>query len=415
MQHLADHSHGSGPAAARSALSAAQSGRVGGGHYAREVADAGCANIYRVRKLCAADEYGTITQALAQWAADKPAGDAPRSGIIEIVDSATYYESPVFRLEAGERLTLRAASMERPVLRIFDYHTDEPGQSAVVGGAGSHFTLDGLCIVGGSVDVRNADALSGRLHVTLRHCTLFPGWDCERRSPSPWRLEPSLTLRTGAIALHLEYCIAGPVTVCADGSGAALPTMSVVRSILDGGHAAGMLLDDGHSSAAAVRLTVSRSTAIGVMQASDLAMAENSIFLGALVLSQRAGGAVRYCYLAPGSRTPSRMMCQPDLARNAPGGKGAMTVRRVRPRFVSLRCGSAGYGQLAPDCDAGIVNGADDDSAMGPFHDAHHLEPQPASRESTPDMVFVSWSHRPLAGSSPPITACAVCATTSSG
>ena len=387
MPPPADNAHGCAPAAASSALLAAQSGRVGGGHYVREFADAGCATIYRVHKLCAADEFGTITQALAQWAADKPPGDAPRCAIIEIVDSATYYESPVFRLEAGERLTLRAASMEHPLLRIFDYHTDEPGQSAIVGAAGSHFTLDGLCIVGGSVDLRNANALSGSLHVTLRHCTLFPGWDCDRRSPSPWRLEPSLTLRTGAIALHLDHCIAGPVTVCADGSGASLPTMSVVRSILDGGHAAGMLLDDGHCSAAPLRLTVSHSTVIGVIHASELALAANSIFLGALMVSQRGGDGVRYCYLAPGSRTPSRSMCQPDLAENAPGGQGAMAARRVRPRFVSLRCGSSGYGQLAPDCDAGIVNGADDDSAMGPFHDAHHLEPQPASRESTPNLA----------------------------
>ena len=61
MPPPADYAHGCAPAAASSALLAAQSGRVGGGHYAREFADAGCATIYRVHKLCAADEFGTIS------------------------------------------------------------------------------------------------------------------------------------------------------------------------------------------------------------------------------------------------------------------------------------------------------------------------------------------------------------------
>lgn len=376
-----------GTAAARYALRAAPTRDIGGGHYRRTFVETARASVYRVHKLCGPGEFGTITQALAQWAADKSAGDGPRSGIIEIADSATYYEAPLFRLEAGEQLTLRAASTEHPLLRIVDYCTDEPVQAGMVGEAGSHFTLDGLSVVGGSFDVHNAAPLYGTMQVTLRHCTLFPGWDCDRCTPSPWRLAPSLNLRSGGIDLHLEHCIAGPVTVCAESSGAAMPSLSIVRSIVDGGHAAGVLIDDGHCGAAQLRLTVSHSTVIGVVQVRELALAANAIFLGALMVSQRGGGGVRYCYLAPGSRTPSRMMCQPDLARNAPGEHGALAARQVRPRFVSLRCGTPGYGQLVPDCASGIVNGADDDGAMGPFHDAHHLEPQPAT-EPVPDMIL---------------------------
>lgn len=365
-----------GIAAARYAQRAAQIRDIGAGHHRRTFVETGCASVYRVHKLCGPGEFGTVTQALAQWGADKRAGGAPRSCIIEIVDSATYYESPLFRLGVGEQLTLRAASLQHPVLRIFDYHTDEPGQAAIVGEAGSHFTLDGLSVMGGSFELHNAAPLYGSVQVTLRHCTLYPGWDCERCALSPSRLAPSLTLRSGAIGLHLDHCIAGPVAVRAEGSGARVPSMSVVRSILDGGHAAGVLVDDAHGGAAQLRLTVSHSTFIGAVQVRELALAANSIFLGALLVLQRGVGTVRYCYLAPGSRTPSRTMCQPDLSR------------QVRPRFVSLRCGAPGYGQLAPDCAAGIVNGADDDSAMGPFHDAHHLEPPPANTDPAPDMAL---------------------------
>ena len=361
---------------------------IGGGHYPRTLVDPAHAVIYRVHKVCGEGEFSTITQALAQWDADKRVGGAPRIGIIDIVDSSTYYESPVFRLDAGEQLFVRAASRERPVLRIFDYHTGESARACVVGAAGSHFRLDGLCVAGGGFDVSNATPLAGSFEVTLRHCTLVPGWDADRRAPSPWRLAPSLTLRSGSLGLHIDHSVLGPLQVCADGAAGSQATIGILRSILDGGHTAGMLIDDGHCGAARAKVSVSRSTIIGVVQVRELGLVANSMFLGALTVSQRSTGSARYCYLAPGSRTPSRMMCQPDLAQHAPGAYGMIDAQRVRPRFVSLRFGAPGYGQLGPDCASEILHGADDDSALGPVHDSHHREPQPLTDEPVLELAL---------------------------
>jgi hypothetical protein len=98
-----------------------------------------------------------------------------------------------------------------------------------------------------------------------------------------------------------------------------------------------------------------------------VSLAENSIFMGRMLVARRQGGCVRFCYLTPGSRTPQRFHCQPDLA-----GGG------VRPRFTSTRYGAPGYCQLALDCPPEIVRGADDESEMGAFHDL--FQPQRAAK-----------------------------------
>jgi hypothetical protein len=83
----------------------------------------------------------------------------------------------------------------------------------------------------------------------------------------------------------------------------------------------------------------------------------------------------------PGSRTPRRYHCQPDLVIAALDDveppltmdeKAVRRVReaqRVRPRFTSRRYGHAAYCQLADDCARELTRGADDESEMGAFHD----------------------------------------------
>jgi hypothetical protein len=81
----------------------------------------------------------------------------------------------------------------------------------------------------------------------------------------------------------------------------------------------------------------------------------------------------------PGSRTPRRYNCQPDLvekpirASSLPDGEKERALAReqlrVRPRFNSERYGTPTYCQLAAGCATEIVRGADDESEMGVFHD----------------------------------------------
>ncbi|UUZ55492.1 hypothetical protein LP419_07375 [Massilia sp. H-1] len=82
------------------------SAAIGGGYYPRSMpvragrACTGCAS-------CAPPhEFATVTQALAQWNADKQAIAGHRAAIIEIADSGTYHEAPRLALLPGERLVL---------------------------------------------------------------------------------------------------------------------------------------------------------------------------------------------------------------------------------------------------------------------------------------------------------------------
>jgi hypothetical protein len=88
---------------------------------------------------------------------------------------------------------------------------------------------------------------------------------------------------------------------------------------------------------------------------------------------------MRFCYAPPGSRTPRRYQCQPDLVEQAveakyPRGAQRDQARaaerlRVEPQFNSTRYGTPTYCQLAEACANEIKHGADDESEMGAFHD----------------------------------------------
>jgi hypothetical protein len=90
---------------------------------------------------------------------------------------------------------------------------------------------------------------------------------------------------------------------------------------------------------------------------------------------------MRFCYVTPGSRTPRRYNCQPDLVeqavnenlKTAPNDERLAALERererVRPRFNSFRYGTPTYCQLSEACAEEIKRGADDESEMGAFHD----------------------------------------------
>lgn len=339
------------------------SAAIGGGFYPRGLPASACARLYRVRKLCAAGEFATITQALAQWNADKLSTIGHRVAIIEIADSGTYHEAPQLTLAPGERLVLRAADMTRPVLRMFEYHSGEHERIAVLGGSGSRLIIDGLLVAGGPL-VLEGESDTAPCQVTLRHCTLVPGWETEPRRDPAWRAKPSLVCDAGGVILRIDHCIVGALQCAGRGR-----ELHIADSIVDGGHADALALSDEQHGAAMLCTTIERSTVIGVTQVEQLALAENAIFLGPVMVGARGTGRVRYCYLACGSLTPQREHCQPDLARSA--GSPWHECRRLQPRLRSLRYGDGEYGKLAPDCAWEIVCGADDGTEMGAWHDLH--------------------------------------------
>jgi hypothetical protein len=134
------------------------------------------------------------------------------------------------------------------------------------------------------------------------------------------------------------------------------------------------------------RLTVERSTILGNVRVYAIDLAENSIFQGKVRVAGRQVGCMRFCSLAmaPGSQTPRRYGCQPDLAERAlretdewkessneaRDAAEQQERQRVRPRFSSVRYGGdPDYCQLSQSCADEIRRGADDESEMGVFHD----------------------------------------------
>lgn len=346
---------------------------IGGGHYPRLLPQVDGARMYRVRKLCAAGEFATVTQALAQWSADKQHIDGPRVAIIEIGDSGTYHEAPAFHLDAGEEVQLRAADMTRPVLRMFDYHCGAPERIAISGGPGSRFTIDGVKVAGGPLGIEAlamGEANQAPCKVSLRHCTLVPGWETEGGRESPWRGKTSILLGGGSMEIRIDHSIVGAVRMRGDPQRRCMRALRVSDSIIDSGHDAGLAIADDLYGSAVVRATFMRSTVVGVAQIEELELAENAVFLGMLLTARRDIGCMRYCYVGPGSRTPPRFHCQPDLVQQSPA-HAAREQQRVRPRYRSLRYGTPEYCTLAPDCASEIANGADDDTEMGAWHDLH--------------------------------------------
>jgi hypothetical protein len=386
---------------------------LGGGEYHRTLSAPAEATVYRVRKESRDPaESALIMQAYEKWMAvrgtpDPTNGLLRRAAVIEIQDSRAYEERFEFALAPGESLQVRAADGARPVLRLLDYRVDQPDPFSITGGNASRFTLDGLLVVGRGIEVNGqqarrsdgspADPTAGGdlCDVTIRHCTLVPGWnldcDCEPQRPQ----EASLTLDGTLASVRIVKSILGSIWVLADERLSDPPRLELVDSILDATASDGLALSDPTGRTAFTTLTVRRCTVVGAALVHSVELAENSLFLGPLRAARRQLGCVRFSYLAPGSRAPGGYHCQPEMARRSveerlrsaepgaavdPASVVAARERetlRVGPIFTSLRYATPGYGQLAADCAVEITRGADDESEMGVFHDLY--QPQRAA------------------------------------
>jgi hypothetical protein len=328
-----------------------------------------------------------LRNALREWQEAETKPDAAQHALIEIMDSGVYVLPINITLAQEHSLQIRAAQQKRPVIRLLDWQTASPDNLTVIGGAGSRFTLDGVVVTGRGLQIEGEIAA-----VTIRHSTLIPGWsldpDCEPRRPS----EPSIELINTRACLVVEQSIVGSIQVNNDEVGIEPLTIRISDSIVD---ATGTDCDSPECEAigaAASRmahavLTIARTTVIGRVMAHAIALGENSIFISRVTVARRQIGCLRFCYVAPRSRTPRRFRCQPDVVEqivvetladetsSADAAEIAAAQQRerarVKPRFSSTRYGTPTYCQLAPTCADEIVRGADDESEMGAFHDLY--------------------------------------------
>jgi len=351
---------------------------IGGGEYERTLSQSPDATVYQVG---GGAPFSHIGDALTRWKQD-----APVNAVIEIVDSNVYVEPIAIELAKGQTVQLRAANRKRPVIRLLDWQTNAPNDLSVTGATESWFVLDGLVVTGRGMQV--GGDVSG---VIIRHCTLVPGWgldcDCGPKRPT----EPSLEVVGAPLCIAIERSILGAIQVERDEVKEDPLRLSISDSILDATSPERVALGAYGKLCAYATLSVRRSTVFGQIQAYMIELAEDSILVGVILACRRQQGCMRFCYVVPGSRTPRRYECQPDLVEQAVANlfaKGDRTAAerdavlnaerlRVEPEFDSTRYGTPTYCRLAATCAVEITAGADDESEIGVFHDLY--QPQRAA------------------------------------
>jgi hypothetical protein len=342
-------------------------GDVGAHESPRRITQPGDAKLYRVG---AREEYTKVGQALEQWKKE-----GPSNAVIEIADNDIYTEA--MEIELGEKtsLQIRAANRCRPSLRVLDYDVSRGERLNVVMHERARFTLDGIVLAGRPLRVEGAGERAVDVSVTVRRCTLIPGWelrhDCTPSAPE----EASVELNNVRGRLTIDHSIVGTIAVVDETAKMEPMAIDVRDSIVDATSPARDAVNGPNGSYAWATLTIVRSTVIGRVLAHAMELGENSIFDGVVRIVRRQHGCVRFCYVEPGvkpdePRTPKRYHCQPDLVvQLADDAHAEGERRRVRPRFTSMRFGDPGYGQLAGDVADEIARGADDESELGAFHD----------------------------------------------
>jgi hypothetical protein len=372
------------------------SDQMGGGEYERPIRPVAGRPVYHVGP----DEgqHQTLSEAITQWKHDKGESPAKQSAIIEIHGSGVYEEPIEIDLSAGDRLELRAAQASRPVIRLLNWYSNRPDSMKIRGepltednysdglDRAPRLLLDGLFITGRSVRVTG---LIGR--VTIRHCTLVPGWsigaDCEPDSEG----QPSIDLANTPADLVVEHSIVGAIRVNENNVDTDPITVSVSDTVLDavGPHYDALCGPDGQHAQA--RATIVRSTVFGRVCLLAMDLGEDSIITGPIGVTHRQSGCLRFCSVTPDSVTPRRYHCQPDLVVAAVDERvrrGALSAAdaepakarerlRVKPAFTSTRYGTPGYAQLALAGATEIAQGAHDEAEMGAFHDL--FQPQRAA------------------------------------
>ncbi|SFM49877.1 hypothetical protein [Nitrosomonas communis] len=389
------------------------SANMGGGEYDRQLFRQTDFKVFSVKQD---GPLKTITEAIKQWVETKPA-----HGIIEINDSREYVEPIKIEFADGHKsLQLRAANGKRPMIRLIDWRTSQPDALIISGKVGEHFTMDGVMITGRAVQ------LDGDLkHVTIRHATLVPGWSLDCNCQPQCITEPSLEIFSPRVCVVIEHCILGSIQI-----NPTLPESNeelepythlsedeemqtyILENVVQRAQCEGVereirldpirlcisdsIVDATSSDQEAIGgpdcpigyavLTIIRSTVFGKIQVHAIELSENCIFDGLITVARRQYGCLRFSFIIPGSRTPSRYMCQPDLVESAieeslrkqakllPTASEIEAAKyceriRVKPQFNSIRYGTPTYCQLALNCAREIKRGADDESEMGVFHD----------------------------------------------
>lgn len=289
-------------------------------------------------------------------------------GVVEITDNATHrFDSLVLRAGPGQTLLLRAANRCRPVLRLRELVLEGEPRSAI--------GLDGLLIQGGPVLVPEglsqpgADGSSdnGLRELTVRHCTLVPGWGLrpDGAPTDPEAVSLRITAKT-VERIELERSICGALRAPRD------TRLRARTCLIDATDPSGVALmaDEGAGGGApqpGPLLSLEGCTVVGRLLCFAVGEISNSVLLAdsgpgwtaPVRAERRQVGCVRFSWIPPGSLLPAPYHCQPaDPKARLP----------ARPVFSSLRYGHPAYGRLSDRTPEAIRRGGEDSNEMGVFH-----------------------------------------------
>ncbi|WP_068827020.1 hypothetical protein [Pseudomonas sp. BMS12] len=291
------------------------------------------------------DEQPNIAAALAAIAGD---------GVVEITDNGCYEEALDIQVVADGAVEIRASNGRRPVLVL--------SQLDIRGAVDSACLLNGLLIAGAPLRVA-AGAGNALAHLELRHCTLVPGIELDAAGQPQQPGVASLQLDIAGLQTLIASCLVGAIRAHEHGQ------VTASDSLIDAcaRDAVAFAASDGESPGAA--LTLQACTLVGKLHTSEVGLISNSILFAALAPAdswaapvralRKQVGCVRFSWLPFESIVPRRHRCQPASASSA---------RHIAPRFTSLRYGTPAYGQLASATPPEVLQGADDESEMGVFH-----------------------------------------------
>ncbi|HYO13995.1 MAG TPA: phage tail protein [Thermoanaerobaculia bacterium] len=304
--------------------------------------------------------YPDLRSALAAWRRA-----APRKALLRILDNALYTfdtgEVLDLQPDGPAQLSVEAADGRCPCLVLRKGLTLRGPRLDSSRGERLVVTLNGLWIDG-------PVTVEGDLDLEIVHCTLRPG-PGRGLSAAGAGSRARLTLDSSIVgALQLSRIMEG---------------LEARDSLVDGGSGAAVAApgEDGEE-AYGPPATLERCTILGSVSVERLTLAEDVLFTAPVTVRQHWLGEVRYCHVPEGSRTPSRLRCQPE-------GEGGP----LRPAFVSTRFGHPGYAQLSRQCPREIADGGTEGSEMGVFH--HLFQPYREARLPTTLEEYVPWGFEP--------------------
>ncbi len=283
------------------------------------------------------------------------------TAVIEIANNEYFFETPVVSLASGKTVELRAKDGNRPVLVL-------SGEMTIAGDEDSTFRLDGLLVAGGSLVLPEATPSGPRnllAQLQISNCTLTPCDTPPIGSVPAQTAVPRLRVEIDTVAVTITNSIVGSVRTVEDAE------FTITDSIVDAQGPMEVAYAGLDSAGPGSTLTVTNSTIVGKLHAGQIKLGSNTLFVAELATvdswaypvfaDQLQQGCVRFSYVPSGSQVPRAYRCHPSADDTVP----------VAPAFTSLRFGDPGYCQLARQSGLEILQGADDQSEMGVFHDLH--------------------------------------------